>query len=74
MSSVAVGRSPELLSALCRELVALAKKEEDQAAEEAARTPYWEPCPASVNAHRLAARLLRAEVEALDAGMLPLAG
>lgn len=59
--------SIELLTALCRELVNLAKSEEDTAAEEAARTPYWAACPSSVEAHRAAARALRADAARLEA-------
>jgi hypothetical protein len=61
------GRSPELLAALCRQLVDLAKHEEDAAAAEASRTPYWSPCPSSVDGHRLAARLLRERAAGLEA-------
>lgn len=67
MSSTVAGRPAELLTALRRELFALAKREDDAAADEAARTPYWQPCPTSVGVHRQAAELLRAEAEKLDA-------
>ncbi len=64
--------SPDLLAALCRELFALAKHEDDVAAQEASRLPYWEPCPSSVVGHRAAATALRAEAERLEAAMRPL--
>ena len=60
-------KSVDLITALCRELVALAKHEDDVAAAEASRIPYWDPCPPSVDGHRAAARVLRAEVERLEA-------
>lgn len=37
--------SEALIEALCRELAAMARREDDLAADEAARTPYWAPCP-----------------------------
>jgi hypothetical protein len=60
-------KSVELITALCRELMTLAKHEDDAAAAEASRIPYWDPCPPSVDGHRAAARVLRAEVERLEA-------
>jgi hypothetical protein len=63
----------ELVSALCRELNALARREEEAAADEASRTPYWLACPPSVQARRAAARLLRADVDRLrsESAILP---
>lgn len=66
-------KSVDLLTALCRELFALAKHEDDVAADEASQLPYWAPCPASVVGHRAAARTLRAEAERLEAALRPLA-
>lgn len=40
-------------------LFALAHREDERAAAEAAATPYWSPCPASVVGHRAAADALR---------------
>lgn len=57
---------PDLITALCRQLYALAKREEEAAADEAARTPYWASLPASVEAHRSAARMLRADADRLE--------
>jgi hypothetical protein len=57
----------ELLAAVCRELFAIARQEDDTAATEAARTPYWTTCPSSVQAHREAARALRESAERLEA-------
>lgn len=65
--------SAALMTALCRELFALAKHEDDVAAEEASRLPYWVPCPPSVVGHRAAARALRAEAQRLEAATRPLA-
>jgi len=55
--------APETAAALRRELLALARAEDDRAAADAARVPYWAPCPASVEGHRAAARALRADAE-----------
>ena len=44
---------------LRRALLELARVEDDHAAAEAATTPYWAPCPTIVQAHRLAAGILR---------------
>jgi hypothetical protein len=57
----------ELLAAVCRELIRIAKREEDMACDEAARTPYWSPCPPTVEAHRAAARALREDAARLEA-------
>jgi hypothetical protein len=61
------GTSIDVLPELCRELAALAKHEDEMAATEASRIPYWSPCPPSVGGHRAAARALRAAVERLRA-------
>lgn len=57
---------PELIKAICRELVALARQEENLAADEAARLPYWQPTPVSVLGHRAAAAALRADLARLE--------
>lgn len=44
-------------------LLELARLEDDRAATEAASVPYWTPCPASVEAHRLAAKALRSAAD-----------
>lgn len=59
-------KSPELMTALCRELVRLARHEEELAANEAARVPYWRVCPPSVDGHRAAAAALRADLARLE--------
>lgn len=46
-----------------RTLLELAKVEDDRAADEAALVPYWRPCSASVEAHRLAAEVLRSAAD-----------
>jgi hypothetical protein len=50
---------------LRRELLRLAAIEESLATAEAARVPYWAPCPDSVSGHRAAARALREDAERL---------
>ena len=47
------------------QLLKLARRQDDLAAEEAARTPYWKPQPATVDGHRSAAGALRAEADLL---------
>jgi len=59
-------RNPDLVAALCHELHVLAKHEEDAAADAASRTPYWAAYPSTVEAHRTAARLLRADADRLE--------
>jgi hypothetical protein len=46
-------------------LLALARREADAAADEAAAVPYWVPVPASVSARRAAAAALRSEAARL---------
>jgi len=48
-----------------RELLRLAQAEESHAVTEAARVPYWAPCPDSVMGHRAAARVLREDAARL---------
>ncbi|KRB80111.1 hypothetical protein ASE01_00990 [Nocardioides sp. Root190] len=58
---------------LCQQLHALARAEDEAAALEAARVPYWAACPPSVHAHREAARSLRStayRLQAMDSGPL----
>jgi len=64
-------RHADLVTALCQALHMLAKREEEAAANEASRTPYWVACPPSVEAHRTAARLLRADAERLESELRP---
>jgi len=56
---------PEIFSAVCTELLALAAAEEDEATRVAQTTPYWSQHPRSVIEHRAAAHVLRSEVERL---------
>jgi hypothetical protein len=56
---------PELLTVLRRELLRLARLEEDKAATEAAAVPYWSPSPPSVVGHREAAAALRHDAQAI---------
>jgi hypothetical protein len=53
-------------AAVCRELYFLADEEDDQAAAEAARAPYWATCPASIVGHRKAAQALRSDASRLE--------
>jgi hypothetical protein len=46
-------------------LLELARRQDDLAANEAAATPYWTPCPPSVLGRRSAAAVLRAEADHL---------
>jgi hypothetical protein len=59
--------SVDIVTALRRALLRLAKAEEDRAADQAAKVPYWSPCPVTVEAHRFAAEVLRAEADTLVA-------
>jgi hypothetical protein len=54
-----------MTSRLRRVLLELARRQDDLAADEAAATPYWAPCPSSVLGHRTAAAALRAEADHL---------
>ena len=64
---------PEIFSAVCTELLALAAAEEDEALRVAQNTPYWAQHPRSVMEHRAAAMALRSEVERLQAAAQALA-
>ncbi len=55
----------ELLVLLRRELLRLARIEDDLAANEAAAVPYWAPHPPSVLGHRKAAAALRNDAGAI---------
>ncbi len=50
---------------LRRELLRLAREEENQAAAEAATVPYWSVGPPTIQGHRAAAAILRAEADKL---------
>jgi hypothetical protein len=54
-----------MISELRSVLLELARHQDDLAANEAAATPYWAPCPPSVLGRRSAAALLRAEADHL---------
>lgn len=55
-------KSTDLTTLICRELLKLARREEELAADELAQVPYWMPTPASVLGHRAAASALRADL------------
>lgn len=55
----------EMATRLRLRLLALARRQDDLAAEEAAGTPYWKPQPDTVHGHRAAADALRAEADLL---------
>jgi hypothetical protein len=57
-----------LAALLRRELLRLARSEDDRAADEAAKVPYWAPYPPSVQGHRSAAAILRADADRFLAG------
>ena len=66
MRSVESGEDPAALASQVRKvLLRLARLENEQAADEAAHIPYWEPCPPSVSGRRAAARALLQEADAL---------
>jgi hypothetical protein len=46
-------------------LLRLARVHDEQADQDAARTPYWAPCPDSVVGCRAAAQVLRATADSL---------
>jgi hypothetical protein len=48
-------------------LLELARRQDELAAAEATATPYWNPQPTSVHAHRAAAAALRAEADQISA-------
>jgi hypothetical protein len=48
-------------------LLELARNQENLAADGAASTPYWSPCPSTVLGHRTAAAALRAQADQLVA-------
>jgi hypothetical protein len=50
---------------LRRVLLRLAREEEDLAATEAAEVPYWSVGPPSIQGHRAAAAILRAQADKL---------
>jgi hypothetical protein len=60
-----------LSDSLRRELLRLAKTEEDIAADEAATVPYWAPSPASILGHRIAASVLRTFADQVSAPYAP---
>jgi hypothetical protein len=62
-----VAHDTHVIAALCEELLRLAHQEDELAADEAARVPYWAPTPASVTGHRAAATALREQAGRLTA-------
>jgi hypothetical protein len=61
----AISTAPPVAGALRCVLLRLARDEENQAATEAAAVPYWSASPPSVQGHRAAAVVLRAEADKL---------
>lgn len=57
---------PDVLEAACRLLMELARDEEETAAGEAAKVPYWGAWPMSITEHRGAARALRGGIDRLQ--------
>ena len=70
METMTISATADLTSALCHALFELARREDDLAASEAARVPYWAPCPPSVHGHRAAADALREEALRAEAARL----
>lgn len=64
-SSSVAELGPKVLRALRAELLRMAMREDDLAADEAGHVPYWKPTPASVVSRRLAAAVLREEADRL---------
>jgi hypothetical protein len=62
MNAIPTTTSP-IADALRRALLRLAREEQDRAATEAAAVPYWSVGPASIQGHRAAAAILRAEAD-----------
>ncbi len=56
---------PTVAALLRRRLLELARLQDELAANEAATTPYWKPQPPTVDGHRAAADVLRAEADRL---------
>jgi hypothetical protein len=52
-------------TALRARLLAMARSQDELAADLAAATPYWQPQPLSVQGHHAAAYALRAEADLL---------
>jgi hypothetical protein len=61
--------STKVLALVRNELLRLARFEDALAAAEAEAGPYWASCPDSVQTHRMAAVALRADAEAVVAGL-----
>jgi hypothetical protein len=57
----------EIAAAVRHELLRLARAEDQLAATEAAKVRYWEPCPPSIQGHRAAAAVLRANADRVAA-------
>lgn len=64
---------PDVARILRGLLHSLANEQDELAAQEAARVPYWKPCPHSVIGTRTAARVLREAAEALPTPVPPAA-
>lgn len=64
------GEDTTKVAALVRkELLRLARFEDALAAQEAESVPYWGTYPDTVQGHRMAAVALRADAEAVSAGL-----
>lgn len=55
----------EVIGLVRRELLRLARFEDESAATQAAQVPYWMPLPPIVDGHRAAARALREDADRL---------
>ena len=59
----------QMLALVRKDLLRLARRQEDLAASMAAAVPYWATCPDEVSGHRRAAATLRADAEVVGAGV-----
>ena len=66
MSAPTTPVAEQLPAALRKELLRLARQEEDAAAVEAGRARYWETTPSTVAIHRQCAAALRAAADRLE--------
>jgi len=74
LDGLARGLDPSTAATLRGLVLELARVHQEQADQAAARSPYWEPHPASVVEGRAAARALRASARALAANSTAMNG
>lgn len=69
MKTATTNIDSEMAALLRTQLLALARRQDDMAAEETAATPYWKPQPTTVHRHHSVADALRAEADLLRAAI-----